>query len=446
MAKVTAVVYEQSKTKNGTYQVQIKVFHRKVRKLIDTSYYVTAKQLDENLKLTDKHIIKALDVTLTDYRKTIGDLSAKLKFMTCEELHDYLIKKDSEVDFIKFCNQHIAALKKAKRNGTAKNHLKIKNSLVDYFNKESVAIMEINSGMLFAYEKWLRTDREMKRINQLKKEVTTTEKAMQDGGVYSHMRDLRTLFNEARKAYNNEDLGIVKIKHYPFKVYKIGAAPKTKKRNITPEQVITILKCKVEPGGRAELAKDLFMLSFYMCGMNAVDIYNLDGYDPESARLEYNRAKTEGVRDDNAFISIKAVPEARPLLEKYVGNLQSRYSTHTGLDTALSLGMQQLREITKIPDITFYWARHTFANIARNKCKISKDDIGEALNHVDGEHKTTDIYIEKDWSIVDDVQAAVLRFIRNLKPPKVIVTEKQPVVKDLNNPNEQRKTMCLVSA
>lgn len=44
--------------------------------------------------------------------------------------------------------------------------------------------MEINSGMLFAYEKWLRTDREMERINQLKKEVTTMEKAMQDGGVY----------------------------------------------------------------------------------------------------------------------------------------------------------------------------------------------------------------------------------------------------------------------
>jgi hypothetical protein len=54
-----------------------------------------------------------------------------------------------------------------------------------------------------------------------------------------------------------------------------------------------------------------------------------------------------------------------------MGHLKSRYSTYNGLDTALSLGMQQLREITKIPEITFYWARHTFANIARNKCKIA---------------------------------------------------------------------------
>ncbi|MCC8409082.1 hypothetical protein LJ707_09080 [Mucilaginibacter sp. UR6-1] len=102
----------------------------------------------------------------------------------------------------------------------------------------------------------------MKRINQLKKEVTTIEKGMRDGGIYAHMRDLRTLFNEARKFYNNEDLGIMKIKHYPFSIYKIGAAPKTKKRNITLDQLLVIKNCEVKQDSRAELAKELFMLSF----------------------------------------------------------------------------------------------------------------------------------------------------------------------------------------
>jgi hypothetical protein len=138
----------------------------------------------------------------------------------------------------------------------------------------------INSSMLFAYEKWLRTDRTMTGINQQKKEVTTTEKGMKGGGLYAHMRDLRTLFNEAYKVYNNKDPGIIKIKHYPFEVYKVGAPPKTKKRNIAGEQFITIRNCKVTPDGRAELARDLFMLSFNMCGMNAVDFYNIDNYDP----------------------------------------------------------------------------------------------------------------------------------------------------------------------
>ena len=446
MATVKAVVYDQFyREEDGTYHVQIKVFHKDVRRFIETNHYVTGKQLDANKKIKDKQILKSLDETLTNYRQTIGDLSTKLDFFSCDDLKAYLLNKDKDVDFISFCAQHIASLRKSKRDGTADNHRAIRNSLIDYFKRENVSISEINSGMLFAYEKWLKTDRTMTRNNQFGNEVTTTEKGMQAGGIYSHMRDLRTLFNEARKIYNNEDIGVVKIKHYPFKVYKIGAPPKTKKRNIPVEQVIKIKNSEVKPDSRAELAKDLFLLSFYMCGMNAVDFYNIDNYDPQSSRLEYNRSKTSGLRDDSAFISIKIVPEARPLLEKYIGKLKGRYSTYHGLDTALSKGMQHLRKISGIPEITFYWARHTFATIARNKCQMDKDDIAEALNHVDGDHKITDIYIEKDWSVVDKVQAAVMKFFMEFGKPKPAKPQKNKKY-EMNNPIEQRRTMRLVSA
>jgi integrase len=445
MATVSAVVYQDQKKVDGTYNVKIRVFHRKERRILDTTHFVTERQLGRDYKIKDKQLNKVLDEILDSYREAITLLGPKLDFMHVEELKNYLRDKDKDVDFIAFCGQHIESLKKAKRNGTANNHRAVRNSLIDYFKRESVSIIEINSGMLVNYEKWLRTDRTMKRVNQLNKEVTTIEKGMKDGGVYAHMRDLRTLFNEARRFYNNEDVGIIKIKHYPFIKYKIGASPKTRKRNIQGEQLVKLVKLAVEPGGRAELARDLFLLSFYMCGMNAVDFYNLDDYDPKSVRLEYNRSKTTGIRDDEAFISIKIIPEARPLLEKYVGKLRDRYSTYNGLDTALSKGMKLLRKSTGIPDITFYWARHTFATIARNKCNMDKDDIAEALNHVDGEHKITDIYIEKDWGIVDKVQAAVVKFLTELMKPKPVKPGKLQV-KELIDTTEQRKTMRLVSA
>jgi hypothetical protein len=63
--------------------------------------------------------------------------------------------------------------------------------------------------------------------------------------------------------------------------------------------------------------------------------------------------------------------------------------------------MQVIRKITGIHSVTFYWARHTFANTARNKGKMSMDDIGLALNHVDKEHAVTDVQIDKDWRLVD---------------------------------------------
>ncbi|RYE53936.1 MAG: recombinase, partial [Sphingobacteriales bacterium] len=386
MATVSAVVYEHHKKLDGTWNVKIRIHHKKERKLIDTPHYVTVRQLDENLQIKDKRILRLLENQLDDYRLAIGRLGSKLNFMTASELGNYLANEDKEVDFIAFCTQHIEQLKTDGRSGTACNHRAVRNSLMDYFRKDSLSITEINSNMLFAYERYLKTERTHIRVNQLGKAVETKEKGMKSSGIYNHMRDLRTLFNAARLFHNNDDLGIVKIKHYPFTRYKIGSPPLTRKRNVTVEQVKMIRDCKLPNDTRVEMARDLFMLSFYLCGMNAVDIYQLDTINPVKERIEYNRSKTAGVRKDNAFISIKMINEAVPLIEKYVGKLKSRYTTYNGLNTALSKGLKELREICGVPEITFYWARHTFATLARNKCRMSKDDVALALNHVDEGH------------------------------------------------------------
>src|SRR5690606_26137676 len=117
---------------------------------------------------------------------------------------------------------------------------------------------------------------------------------------------------------------IYRIKHYPFKRYKVGSPPLTKKRNNTLEQVLTIRDCVTIPGSRVELAKELYMLSFYLCGINAVDLYQLSERDIRNGRVDYNRSKTEAKRKDRAFISIKIIDEAKPLLEKYIGKLSTR--------------------------------------------------------------------------------------------------------------------------
>jgi hypothetical protein len=180
------------------------------------------------------------------------------------------------------------------------------------------------------------------------------------------------------------------------------------------------------------------MLSFYLCGINAVDLYNYQNYNFKDKRLEYNRSKTTEQRSDEAFISVKIVPEATSLLKKYIDQLSTRYSTYTGLDTALCKGMKQLRIITGLSmPFTYYWARHSFASIARNKCGVSKDDIAEALNHVDREHRTTDIYIEKCWDTVDKVQETVLNYLQGLdKLESTVYVETKPI--------DCRKSMCLV--
>lgn len=415
MATVSAKVFEHHKKSDGTYNVKICVHHKNLRRYLDTNHYVVSKQLTKDYKIKDPFIADKVEQQLRDYRKMISELDDRLDYFTADSLRDYLRDKDEDIDFIKFCTQHIERLKKEGRGGSAKNQAVIRNSLVDYFKRPSLSIKEINSNMLMSYERYLRSERTMTRYNQDNKAVVTTEKGLSDSGLHNHMRDLRTLFNAAREMYNNEDLGIYRIKHYPFKKYKVGSPPLTKKRNNTLEQVLTIRDCVTKPGSRAELAKELYMLSFYLCGMNAVDLYNLSERDIRNGRVDYNRSKTEGKRKDNAFISIKIVDEAKPLLEKYLGKLRERYSSANCLNWALSKGMEQLRKLTGIPELTLYWTRHTFANTARNDCRMSKDDVALALNHVDEGNRTTDIYIAKDWKIVDDVQRKVIAQLRKVE-------------------------------
>jgi len=81
------------------------------------------------------------------------------------------------------------------------------------------------------------------------------------------------------------------IKHYPFKKYKVGSAPLAENRNNNLEEEIRIRDCKVSPNSRAALARDLYMLSFYLCGMNAVDLFKISTDDIRNGRVDYNRSK-----------------------------------------------------------------------------------------------------------------------------------------------------------
>ncbi|MET3606888.1 integrase [Mucilaginibacter rubeus] len=125
-------------------------------------------------------------------------------------------------------------------------------------------------------------------------------------------------------------------------------------------------------------------------------------------------------------------------MDRYLGKLNERYGAYDYLDYALYKGMKGLRAITGMNELTLYWARHTFGTLARNECRMSVDDIAEALNHVDNGHFNTDIYLAKDWGIVDDVQSQVIQLIKKpLDEPKNVYSI---------NPAESRKAMRVVNA
>jgi integrase len=439
MATVCAVVLPHNKRKDETWNVKIKVTHNRKRAHIDTQHYVTMKQLKKDFSIKDQFILDSLSPQLCEYRKKIGEIGEKLNFHTPQSLCDLLVQGElraETINFIEFGWSVVDLVKNKKRKGSLGNFKAVMYGLQDFFKSEKVAITEITSKMLKRYEEHLKTPRTMLRPDQFGKIRSIYSKGVTEGGLHNHMRDLRTIFKDAVKFYNNKEKGIEIIKHYPFENYKVVDTPENSKPKLTIDQIKQIRDLKVlkydqekehkksireNPeyalkdliyvlqDSREHQAIELALLSFYMCGMNAVDIYNLPPADEATIyRLNYNRSKTKDRRKDRAFISLHIPDEAIQLYIKYAGKLKLKYADSLSLDHALSFGMRRIGAKLGIKELQFYDFRHAFGDQARNICGFSTEDVGKALNHKDNANKVTDIYIAKNWKLLDKIQRAVI--------------------------------------
>jgi len=412
MTTVRATVFRHHEKADGTYNVKICIYHKRKRIYINTAHFITRKQLTKHFEIKDDFILNRVNQTLDKYRREISEISEILDGHTVESLKDYLLGKGKKVDFLEFCQIHLDQLEKNGRSKSKSNYKTVCNSIQDYLgNRDKLPIEEITLSWIAEYENFLRSKRTMVRKGRDSKNYTLTGKPLTDSTVHIYLRDFRGIFSAAMAYYNKPSLGIEPIRYNPFKEYTIVEPPETKKRALSIQELITFRDCQTRSCSRAELAQKLGMLSFYLCGMNAVDLHNRQ-YVVRDGRIEYSRSKTMGKRKDRAFISIKIPPEAKPLLQ-YAANRTKRYANIVNLNKAICRGMADLSALTKIPKLQFYSFRHSFGNLARNACRKSKDDVALALNHIDQARKTTDIYLAKEWIIIDEVQEAVLNLIRS---------------------------------
>jgi integrase len=155
-------------------------------------------------------------------------------------------------------------------------------------------------------------------------------------------------------------------------------------------------------------------------GMNTADLYLCEELAESKGRytITYNRAKTSARRSDKARISVDVHPFLIPLFEKYrnprkgkIFSFVNRYCDYTQLNKSVNKGLKEVGKAIGIDDLEFYAARHTFATIARNKLGYDKSTVGEALNHVEKENKITDIYIQKDFSIINKLNKEVIEYV-----------------------------------
>jgi integrase len=234
------------------------------------------------------------------------------------------------------------------------------------------------------------------------------------------MRNIRAVFNDAI----NEDR--VSLNLYPFRKFKIKKEM-TQKRAITLEQLKEFRDFHVQK--YQEKYRDLFMLTFYLIGINPTDLLNLRPCDYRDGRIRYTRAKT------GRFYNIEVLPEAAPIIERYRGkdyllnvldesirckDFISRWDKNLKKIGWLEwvenraknknrIKKNKKKIIPLLPELTIYSARHTWATLAI-KLKISKDDVAAALGH--GGNTVTDVYIDFDPEEIDKANLILVKALQ----------------------------------
>lgn len=220
-----------------------------------------------------------------------------------------------------------------------------------------------------------------------------------------HLRNIRAVFNDALDAEVTTC--------YPFRRLKIRPEA-TAKRSLTIEELREFWN--FEPEETAVKYHDLWKLTFLLIGINLKDLHGLT--EIRNGRIEYKRAKT------HRPYSVKVEPEALEIINKYRGithlliwgdSYHNSEDLLRRLNRALvnigpvSVGKQGKKTYKPLqPQLTTYWARHTWATIA-SSLDIPKDTIAHALGH--GGNSITDIYIDFDRTKVDEANRRVIDWV-----------------------------------
>lgn len=348
----------------------------------------------------------------------IDKLGVSVRAYSAKELCVFLVKSTLSadfIDFIAFAREHI---NKVQSPAYAKKMEVPVNALSDFCKTDKLNVREITSKYLVRFSDFLQSQRTIRRLDQFGRDTIITYPPVSDRTVADYMTVIRTLFNAAIDKYNDEDLGVIAIPNYPFKKFKIQSSFQTKKRSLSVETIKMVRDYDLHSSARIDLAKDVFMLSFYLVGMNLVDLFTVTEF--KKGRIGYNRSKTQGSREDSAYISINIEPEAKAIMDKYrdptkkrVFNFYCLYGRHQEFVKAVNVGLKQISSDLKLDEnITSYYARHSWATLARNTCRVPLEDINLALNHVDSSMKITDIYITKDFSLIDEANRKVLDLLK----------------------------------
>ena len=327
-----------------------------------------------------------------EFRKKISDLelSGFCRTSKASDIKKRLLEEKAvilPVDVF-FSDYALKYADSCRSSRTGRNYIYTVSKLKEYACKENICFEDITLQFLRDFDNYL---------SKLGSGVNTRS---------IHFRNIRAVFNRAI------DDDVIKHELYPFRKFKIKSEEKDKV-NLTPEQVKQLYEYEFETPS-LRMARDFWMLSFFLCGVNPIDLYHLKKPDANGV-VSFVRRKEENT--NHYVIKFLVQPEAANIINVYKAEddspfllkFESKYVNYDIFKSFLSKKIREIAKITGLSGLTLYWARYSWATIA-DSIGIQEKTISKGLGHTD-KSLAGRKYIAFDWSKVDRANRQVIDFV-----------------------------------
>lgn len=403
MISIKLRLNKNRRLRTGEYPVVLQVIYQRQKKIIYSPFKVMEECFDSQKEafpfkpngMLTKTMAQRINKWYKREKKKITEVTERLSLrgetFAITDIIAHYHMRDNSAFLSTFIDARIEKKQELGKLGIINAYKSTRASIEKFVNRKDICLSEINKCFVREYELYLR------------------KTGLSSNTVCYYMRNFRTIYNYALEQ------GYISENEYPFKQVHTKAC-QTAKRALSREQMQKIVLLPLTAGSKMDLARDIFLFSFYSRGMSFVDIIFLKKAQIKDDIITYSRHKT------NQQLLVGLTAPLINLIQKYENRSEYLFPQITETDYIKTYNQykaglrninRQLKKIAKMINIdialTTYVARHTWATLAKEK-KVPTAVISEGLGHAS--ESTTRIYLKQfDHKVIDKFNKIVTNLI-----------------------------------
>lgn len=397
MATIKLSVLKSKPLKDGRYKIRIAVSHRTQTCYITTRFSVSSPTHFKNgsvIKEADSAITnKKLRGLLDTYQDRLDSIRS-INLYSCRELTNIIENgafADEAASFSMASSMFADSLQRENRTkymGMVVRSCRYFSEYTDDIRLDAVTPTIINNFATFLRSRTREAQENGRRV---------LVRCMSEASVGTTLAHVKAVIN---MAIENE---LVSYKTHPFAKTKI-ASTKPREADISISSFRKILEYRPDIR-KLQVARDVFLLSFYFGGINLTDLMDIRFKD--ATEICFTRKKTEHRTSNPVQTILPVTDKAREIIDRYMdvktGALDFGYSfSFHNFSCYISRNLKKIKEALEIPEpLSYMSARKTFSQFAL-ELGIPDNVIDYCQSHSDAKRG-----VARYYSKIKQQQAAI---------------------------------------